>query len=148
MPAASHRSGGIVSAYAVDRRNRVTGTDTFMVQRMATEQGPYALPDLQAQVRIGDLRSDTMVRRSGGVDNAWFRAVEIPGLFSDKDWLTTLLISFFVGVFGIDRFYLGYTGLGILKLVTFGGCGVWALIDLILILMNKVDDAKGRPLRK
>jgi hypothetical protein len=125
----------------------VTGTDTFMVQRMGEEQGPYGLAELQAQVQSGDLRADSMVRRSSA-EAAWFRATEVPGLFSDKDWITTVLISFFVGVLGIDRFYLGYTGLGILKLVTIGGCGIWALIDLILIVMGKLPDAQGRPLRK
>ena len=125
----------------------MTGSDTFMVQRMGAEQGPYSVPELQAQVKSGDLRGDSMVRRSSA-EGAWFRATEIPGLYSDKDWLTTVLISFFVGFLGIDRFYLGYTGLGILKLVTLGGCGVWALIDLILIVMGNVTDAQGRPLRR
>lgn len=125
----------------------MTGTDTFMVQRMGEEQGPYALAELRAQIASGDVRSDSMIRRSSA-EGAWFRAVEVPGLFSDKDWLTTVLISFFVGWLGIDRFYLGYTGLGILKLVTLGGCGVWAVIDLILIVMNRLPDVQGRPLRR
>lgn len=65
-----------------------------------------------------------------------------------RDWLTTVLLSFFLGSLGIDRFYLGYTGLGVAKLLTLGGCGVWALIDLIMIIMNNVPDAQGRPLLK
>ena len=60
-----------------------------------------------------------------------------------QDWLATLLISFFVGWFGIDRFYLGYTALGILKLITFGGCGIWYLVDLILIAMGKLRRLRG-----
>jgi TM2 domain-containing membrane protein YozV len=74
--------------------------------------------------------------------------MEIPGVFSDKDWIVTVLLSLFVGVLGIDRFYLGYTGLGILKLVTIGGLGIWALIDLILVIMNRIPDANGLPLRR
>lgn len=66
------------------------------------------------------------------------------GEFSDRDWLTALLLSFFLGGLGVDRFYLGYTSLGVLKLLTCGGCGVWALIDLILIICNTLPDADGR----
>lgn len=65
-----------------------------------------------------------------------------------KDWLAAVLISAIVGEFGIDRFYLGYTGLGILKLITFGGCGIWWLIDLILIATGKMKDANGQPLAR
>jgi hypothetical protein len=67
---------------------------------------------------------------------------------SDKDFLTALLLSIFLGGLGVDRFYLGYTGLGILKLVTLGGCGVWAIIDIIFIATGKLNDAQGRPLAK
>lgn len=51
-----------------------------------------------------------------------------------KDPVTALLLSLFFGGIGVDRFYLGHTGLGIGKLLTCGGCGVWALIDLFLIM--------------
>lgn len=65
-----------------------------------------------------------------------------------KDWLVTLLLSIFLGYLGVDRFYLGYTGLGVLKLITVGGCGVWSLIDIILIVTDKLPDANGQPLLK
>ena len=65
-----------------------------------------------------------------------------------KDWLTALLLSWFLGYVGVDRFYLGYTGLGILKLLTGGGAGIWWLIDFIRIASNKMKDSQGRPLNK
>ncbi|WP_430297756.1 Ltp family lipoprotein [Sinomonas sp. B1-1] len=67
-------------------------------------------------------------------------------LKSSKSFLVTWLLSLLLGVFGVDRFYLGKVGTGILKLVTFGGFGIWALVDLILVLANKTRDKQGMPL--
>ncbi|MEA3515195.1 MAG: TM2 domain-containing protein [Nanoarchaeota archaeon] len=49
------------------------------------------------------------------------------------NWTLTLIMSILFGSLGVDRFIMGHVGLGILKLFTFGGCGIWWLIDLILI---------------
>ena len=49
------------------------------------------------------------------------------------NWVLCLLMSIFFGGLGVDRFIMGYVGTGLLKLITFGGFGVWWLIDLILI---------------
>jgi hypothetical protein len=125
----------------------MTGIDAFIVQRMGGEDGPYTVSQLQEGVRAGFVRHTTLLKRSDG-SGTWFQAGEIPGLFSDKEWIIAVLLSLFVGVLGIDRFYLGYTGYGILKLITLGGCGIWAIIDLILIIMGRVPDSKGLPLRR
>lgn len=65
-----------------------------------------------------------------------------------KDWLTTLLLCFFVGVIGAHRFYTGSTGIGVAQLLTLGGCGIWSLVDFITILTGSYKDGNGQPLVK
>ncbi|BHF67057.1 amyloid-beta binding [Sparganum proliferum] len=54
---------------------------------------------------------------------------------------TALLLSIFGGVFGLDRFYLGYVALGCLKMWTVGGMGLWYLLDIILLVNNNLHPA-------
>ena len=49
------------------------------------------------------------------------------------NWILALVMSIFFGTLGIDRFIMGHIGLGILKLITAGGLGIWWLVDVILI---------------
>ena len=65
-----------------------------------------------------------------------------------RKYMVALLLSIFVGSLGVDRFYLGLIGTGVLKLLTFGGCGVWWIIDLILIATNSLKDGDGKFLQK
>lgn len=51
----------------------------------------------------------------------------------EVNWTLTLVMSIVFGQLGVDRFIMGHIGLGILKLITFGGFGIWWLIDVILI---------------
>ncbi|MET4158458.1 NINE protein [Agromyces sp. PvR057] len=63
-----------------------------------------------------------------------------------KSFVATWLLAWLVGFWGVDRFYLGKVGTGLAKLFTFGGLGVWVLIDLILVLTGSQRDNRGQPL--
>jgi hypothetical protein len=119
----------------------------FMVQRMGDDDGPFDMDELRRQVEVGDLRAEDLVR-DAAAQGRWFRASNVPGLYSTREWLVALLLSVFIGGLGVDRFYLGHIGLGVVKLLTCGGLGIWHIIDVILIATNKMRDEQGLPLRK
>ena len=61
----------------------------------------------------------------------------------NNEWLVVTLLCFFLGGLGIHRFYTGKTGTAVAQLLTCGGCGIWALIDFVMILTGNFTDAKG-----
>lgn len=72
-----------------------------------------------------------------------------PGGGGTKSKFMTIMLAIgpsCFGIFGIHRFYTGHIGIGIAQFLTFGGCGVWQLIDLIFIFTGKYTDSTGQPL--
>ena len=51
-----------------------------------------------------------------------------------------------MGGFGVHSFYTGKALIGVLQLITLGGCGIWALIDFIMIIVGSYKDAQGLPI--
>jgi len=74
--------------------------------------------------------------------------VAAPGAVSEKAMVPAALLCFFLGFLGIHRFYVGKVGTGILMILTFGGLGIWALIDLVMIIVGSFKDKNGLPLQR
>ena len=66
---------------------------------------------------------------------------------SEKGFVPTLLLAFFLGALGAHRFFVGKIGTGILQLLTIGGFGIWALIDIIMIIVGSFKDKAGLPIK-
>ena len=66
---------------------------------------------------------------------------------SEKNFVPTLLLAIFLGMLGIHRFFVGKIGTGILQLITFGGFGIWATIDVIMIVVGSFKDKNGLPVK-
>lgn len=62
---------------------------------------------------------------------------------SAKSYVVTVLLCFFLGCFGAHRFYVGKIGTAVLMLLTLGGFGIWAIVDLIVIIICNFKDANG-----
>jgi hypothetical protein len=117
----------------------------FVVSGAGESLGPVTLEQMRAMAVSRHLTPTTRVRNAAG--GPWFEARDVPWLYSDKHWVVAVVLSFFGGALGIDRFYLGYTWTGLAQLVTIGGLGIWALIDCVLIALRVVPDSDGLPLR-
>lgn len=91
----------------------------------ASKLPPYCLPALRDRLAMMDFSTASIY------------------LSQLKDPTIALVFSVCLGGLGIDRFYVGDIGLGVLKLVTGGGCGIWWIIDLFFI-MNRTREVNYR----
>ena len=97
---------------------------------MESDKVNHILMMLSSKIPAGSIPS---VRTR--LENTDISESEILALQSQmEDPLLSILLSIFIGSLGIDRFYIGDVGLGIGKLLTGGGCGIWWLIDIFLIV--------------
>lgn len=68
---------------------------------------------------------------------------KLPADDKPKSQIVALILALVIGTLGIHRFYLGYTTIGIIQILTLGGCGVWTLIDIIRIVLGDLGPADG-----
>lgn len=82
-----------------------------------------------------------------GVRQPYIPEINEEQIKSENKWIITLILCWFVGVFGVHRFYTGHILIGIIQLLTLGGCGIWVLVDFIIIIVGNFKDAKGNPIK-
>jgi len=147
-----------------------SGGEPYWRLRTETGQiyGPVPRPELAQWVREGRVHPHCQVSPEGAQHWMWaselfpelsetiaMTSPELPSRYvnppqlSDRSRLVAVLLGLLAlfGLNGIHRFYTGHIGLGVLMLITCGGCGIWQLIDVILVVAGSVRDAQGRPLR-
>lgn len=139
------------------------------VRRQNQNYGPYSLEQVNSMLLAGRLAAEDLAWLEGAPE--WQRLDSIPGVSrmppppaytepplaadeSDRQILPAFLLAFFLGVFGVHRFYVGKTGSGIAMLVltlTLIGAvvsAIWATVDWILIVTGSFTDIEGRRLKR
>lgn len=114
-----------------------------------TQQNSYAAFPVEQTVATAN-NNNTLITEQGNVQMEKTAVVKklskqtksnMPD--GSKSQIIALVLCIFVGAIGIHRFYLGYTWQGVVQLLTGGGCGIWALIDLIRIITGDLQPKNG-----
>jgi hypothetical protein len=113
------------------------GFASFPVQKQATTEVAVK-SEINKDVTVSDVKAPAELKSMDVADE-----YESPAAGGGKSQLIALILAVFVGGLGIHRFYLGYTWQGVVQLLTLGGCGIWALIDLIRIITGDLKPKDG-----
>ena len=93
--------------------------------------------------KLNDLLRDRVITQEE-FDSQKEKLLDTSTKTNSIDWLALFLLTFFVGVLGVHRFYVGKIGTGVLMLITLGGLGVWFLVDLILVVTGQFTNKDGQ----
>ena len=118
--------------------------------REGTDQWQWA-GDVYPELNEGAVDAPALSSTAKSKRTTFEKSRELPAasdnsLLSTRSRLVAGLLGIFLGPLGTHRFYLGYWVIGLVMLATGGGCGIWSLVDAILVLIGKVPDADGRRL--
>ena len=110
-------------------------------KKIQAETGKKLKMSEKVALRLAQMQVKKQLKKGDNVNvlNSYSNAADAAG----KSQLIALILAILVGVLGIHRFYLGYIGIGIIQLLTLGGFGIWALIDLIMIAVGKLKPKGG-----
>ena len=92
--------------------------------------------------KLNDLLRDRVITQEE-FDSQKEKLLDSSTKTNSTDWLALFLLTFFVGVLGVHRFYVGKIGTGVLHLLTLGFFGIWTFIDLIIIILGNFKDKEG-----
>ena len=134
-------NGNTAFAASNDFSNKTSIKEVFATKTSSFRKKEKAI---SAQ-NIEALKGQTTAYIQGNkLDSVADAAEEEASAASVKSQVVALLLVIFLGGLGIHRFYLGYTTIGIIQLLTAGGCGIWAFIDLIRIVTGDLKPKGGR----
>jgi len=135
--------GNILSFDEATNRGKISGEDgkryDFVRMDWKSQNTPTLNLEVDFDIQENNAKEIYCVEKS---------TIKTADNLDGKDWLTTLLLSIFLGYFGIHRFYTGHTVIGVVQLLTAGGCGIWYIIDIIMILTGSYKDSDDNELVK
>lgn len=131
-----------MSSYYIKKNRENLGAFTLEEVQAGVASGRFSLNDRIFSKELGKWQP---IAKTGLIPKAEAPviAADLPPAISDKKRLVVLLLCFFFGGLGVHRFYVGKIGTGIVQVLTLGGFGIWALIDLILIGCGVFKDKDG-----